>query len=141
MNLCDCRYDICYQVKISYTKKNGKDEVIEHLEGEEGWLISDFFFEDGEFACDLVHEKVLVSPAPHTQPLPASRARSCKGAPGRTGTRDGADLALRVCSRARPCPRSRRNSPAPLTRATGACPLSQDLIDVIRASGETDKDK
>lgn len=69
------RYDICYQVKISYTKKNGKDEVIEHLEGEEGWLISDFFFEDGEFACDLVHEKVL------------------------------------------------------------------DLIDVIRASGETDKDK
>ena len=29
------------------------------LEGEEGWLISDFFFEDGEFACDLVHEKVL----------------------------------------------------------------------------------
>ena len=54
------RYDYCYSVKITYTIK-GKDgqQVGEPKSAMEGWLISDFFFEDGEFANDLVRAKIL----------------------------------------------------------------------------------
>ena len=65
--------------------------MLEHLEGEEGWLISDFFFEDGEFACDLVHEKVLVSratPAPRVlADHAAARAHSTARQDARSCTR------------------------------------------------------
>ena len=54
------RYDYCYSVKITYTTldKDGK-RVAESKSAMEGWLISDFFFEDGEFANDLVRSKIL----------------------------------------------------------------------------------
>jgi len=71
------RYEICYSVKITFTVRNGAGEIIppmdsegnpvctkagvpqDHLYQMEGWLISDFFFEDGEFADELVRDKIL----------------------------------------------------------------------------------
>jgi hypothetical protein len=61
------RYDYCYSVKITYTNMKGEAIVGSGGAGDpkqirsamEGWLISDFFFEDGEFANDLVRTKIL----------------------------------------------------------------------------------
>ena len=53
------RYDYCYSVKITYTIMEDGKQVGESLSAMEGWLISDFFFEDGEFANDLVRTKIL----------------------------------------------------------------------------------
>eukprot|EP00039_Didymoeca_costata_P019193 m.336586 g.336586 ORF g.336586 m.336586 type:complete len:219 (-) comp17900_c0_seq1:30-686(-) len=54
------RYDICYQLKITYTRKDAQGNVIgTPIEEGEDWLISDFFYENGVFAVNLVEEKIM----------------------------------------------------------------------------------